>query len=74
MKRKAFEEMSRKDLEDAIDMWVIGKRHSARNREILKRSLFDGVTYERIAEEYGLSTRQVANIIYKTEEQLFKHV
>ena len=72
--RKAFEDMSRKDLEEAIDMWVIGKRHSARNREILKRSLFDGIPYERIAEEYGLSTRQVANIIYKTEEQLFKHV
>lgn len=68
-----IENYSRKDLEFLIDQWVIG-RNAERNRQILKRALLDGVTQERIAEEYSLSVRGVQNIIYKAQEQLFKHL
>lgn len=67
-------EYSRTELEHAIDEWVICKRHSERNRQILKRSLLDGICYEPLAEEFDMSVRQIKNIVYKTEEQLFRHL
>ena len=48
--------------------------HSQRDRKILYRRLVDGITYEALAEEFGLSTVQVKRIIYKEEEILFKHL
>ena len=48
--------------------------HVSRDREILKRRLIDGIVFDRLAEEFDMSTRQIKNIVYKAEEQLFKHV
>ena len=45
--------------------------HNERNREILKRRLIDGRTYEQLAEEFDLSPRKVKNIVYKEEKILF---
>lgn len=66
-----LEDVSRSQLETAIDEWIIG-RHAERNRKILKRRLIDGITYERLAEEFDLSTQQIKNIVYKCENTLFK--
>ena len=52
-----------------IDEWV----HSERDREILKRRLIDGITFERLAEEFDMSPRQIKNIVYNQEQQLYKH-
>ena len=52
---------------------VIGEHiHSDRDRNILARRLIDGITYERLAEEFDLSVRQIKNIVYKNEEILFR--
>ena len=67
-------EYSRMELEYAIEQWVICHKHAERNRKILKRSLLDGITYEQIAEEFDMSVRQIKNIVYKSQEQLFKHL
>lgn len=48
--------------------------HSERDRRILTRRLIDGITFERLAEEFDLSVRQVKNIVYKNEQALFKHI
>lgn len=56
-----------------IDEWVIG-RNAERDRKILKRRLVDGLTYEQLAEEFDMSVRQIANIIYKRQDILFKHM
>lgn len=48
--------------------------HSARDRAILKRRLIDGITYEKLAEEFDLSVRHTKKIIYKSEETLFKYI
>ena len=45
--------------------------HNERNREILKRRLIDGRTYEQLAEEFDLSTSQVKRIVYKAEKVVF---
>ena len=46
--------------------------HSDRDRQILKSRLIDGMTYEKIAEKYDLSDRQVKRIIYKRQSIVFK--
>lgn len=48
--------------------------HSERDRRILERRLIDGVTFERLAEEFDMSDRQVRRIVYKLQEQLFAHL
>ena len=48
--------------------------HSERDREILKRRLVDGICFEPLAEEFGLSVRQVKNIVYKAQKTLFSHL
>ena len=72
--KKDLSNYSRDDLERAIDQWVICHRHAERNRAILKRSLLDGICFEPLAEEFDMSVRQVKNIVYKSQEQLFKHL
>lgn len=47
--------------------------HKKRDREILKRKLIDGITYEKIAEEFELSSTQVKRIIKKNKLILSKY-
>ena len=46
--------------------------HSERNRAILKRRLIDGLTYERLAEEFDLSVAQIKRIVYNSENIIFR--
>ena len=48
--------------------------HHALQRQMLKDRLIDGMTYERLAEKYDLSTQQVKNIVYKAIDRLEKHL
>lgn len=64
-------DLSRSEIEHLIDEFIIG-RNAERNRAILRRRLIDGICYEPLAEEFELSVRQVKNIVYKGELQLFK--
>jgi DNA-directed RNA polymerase sigma subunit (sigma70/sigma32) len=51
----------RSEWEKLIDEWIF----NARNRDILKRRLLDGVTLERVAEEFDMSVAQIKNIVNK---------
>ena len=57
-------------IEQAINERIVG-RNAGRNREILRKRLLEGKTFEVIAEETKLSVRQVYNIVYKCEEKIF---
>lgn len=48
--------------------------HSERDRRILERRLIDGVTFERLAEEFELSVRNTKTIVYKGQEKIFRHI
>ena len=65
--------LSRSEWENAIDQWLVG-RNSERNRKMLKRRLLDGISYERLAEEFDMSTQNVCSIIYKCQERVFTHL
>lgn len=62
--------LSRDELQRVIDQWIFNERH----RLILSDRLFNGTTYERLAEKYDLSTQQVKNIVYKAMDRLEKHL
>ena len=48
--------------------------HSERDRQLLYRRLIDGVTFERLSEEFSLSPRQTRTIVHRCEAILFKHL
>jgi hypothetical protein len=48
--------------------------HSERDRKILKRRMIDGICFEPLAEEFDLSVRQIKNIVYRSQEKVFKTV
>jgi len=48
--------------------------HSERDRAILERRLVDGITFDRLADEFDMSPRQMKSIVYKLQEDLFKHL
>lgn len=62
-------DLPRSELERLIEEWILKER----DREILKRRLLDGLTYEALAEEFDLSVRQAKRIVYKAEDRLFHH-
>jgi DNA-directed RNA polymerase sigma subunit (sigma70/sigma32) len=53
-------------LNNLIDEWILNER----GRNILKRRMLDGITYEKLAEEFDLSVTQIKNICYKNLEIL----
>ena len=63
-------DLDRYQWEDLIDRWIFHER----DRAIIKRRLLDGICYEPLAEEFGLSVQQVKNIVYKSTQKLIKHL
>jgi len=63
-------EYSNSEISKVIDEYI----HNQRNRKLLKRRYIDGICIEPLSEEFGLSVRQVKNIIYKSQDRLFKHM
>lgn len=60
----------RSEMEHIIDEWIFNER----DRSILKRRFLDGITYERLAEEFDLSTQSIKNIVYKWRKTLLSHI
>ena len=63
-------ELSRTQIEALIDEWILNEKY----REIMRRRLIDGITYERLAEEFDMSVSQIKRIVYKSEDKIFRHV
>ena len=63
-------EHGRQDYERVIDLWV----RSERDRRALKRKYLDGVCYERIAEELGISQRHVQTILNRRRGTVERHL
>ena len=70
---KPIKELCRREWEELIDQWIVGN-HAERNRAITKRRRLDGICFEPLAEEFGLSVQQTKTIVYKAEQTLIKHI
>lgn len=55
---------------ELIDEWIFNERH----RKILKRRLLDGICFEPLAEEFGMSSQQIKTIVYNGMKKLIKHI
>jgi DNA-directed RNA polymerase sigma subunit (sigma70/sigma32) len=62
--------LSRSQWEQLIDEWVFNER----DRKILKRRLLDGITFEKLAEEFGMSVQQTKTVVYVAQSKLFKRI
>lgn len=61
--------VSTSELSYLIDEWIF----SERNRKIVKRKMIDGITFEKLAEEFDLSVQQVKSIVYKSQALIACH-
>lgn len=68
--RHNLEDISRSELEAAIDEWILNER----DRKILKRRLLDGIIFESLSFEFDLSVRHIKTIVYKGEDRLFAKI
>lgn len=64
-----IDKIPREELKWLILQWV----HDETGRRILVKWLLDGLTYERISEDLGISRSTVYKKAKKCSEQLFKH-
>ena len=58
------------EIDRLINEWI----HSERDREILHRRLVDGLCFEPLAEEFGLSVAQIKRIVYRGSTKVFSHL
>lgn len=65
MENELFD-ISRSEWERLINEWIFNER----DRKILKRRLLDGITHEKIAEEFDMSDRQIRTIVKKSIAKL----
>ena len=63
-------DIPKSEYEHLIDEWILNER----NRNILKRRLLDGITFEKLAEEFDMSPKWVQKIVYKSMDKLLKHI
>lgn len=63
-------EYSNSQIRDIIGEYI----HSERDRKMLERRLIDGITFEKLAEEFDLSVRATKTIVYKGQARIFKHI
>ena len=66
-------DLQREQVEYAINQWIIG-RNAQRDRAIVSRKLFDGITFEKLAEEFDLSVRRTKTIVYRCYGIIFRHI
>jgi DNA-directed RNA polymerase specialized sigma24 family protein len=62
--------LSRQQVLELIDSYIFHER----NRQVLRRRLLDGVGYEELAYEFGLSVNQVKTVCYTAIQKLSSHI
>lgn len=65
-----YQDIKSSDIEHAINEYV----HNEFKRKILKRRLIDGVTFDKIAEEFDRTPRQIRNIVYKDGDRVLNKI
>ena len=65
-----MKEYTNSQMSELIDEHI----HNERDREILKRRLLDGLTYEILAYEFQLSTQRIKTIVYKGQQKLIRYL
>ena len=64
-----FPEISCSDMAVLITEWIPNQR----DRRIMYRRMIDGVLFDDLADEFGLSVRRVKAIVYKWQKVIYRH-
>lgn len=65
-----FDGLPRSEIEHLIDEWVVNMTNAERNRMIMKRRFIDGITYEKLGEEFSMSDWQVKYLVKQCSERI----
>lgn len=68
--RDEFDKRGRKEWLELIEEWV----HSELDRKMIARVYLDGITIEKVAEEFDISVNHCQARVDKAKKQLFSHV
>lgn len=66
-------DLGKNGVDALIEEWIIGK-NSAIERATLRHRLFDGLTFEQIAEKIDRTPKQARTIYHRAENRLLKHI
>lgn len=69
-KQEEMKDYTNSQISQLIDDLV----HNERDRQIMKRRFIDGVVFEKLAEEFDLSTQRVKAIVYKNWQRIVAHL
>lgn len=67
--KKGMPEYSNIRIEEVINEYI----HSKRDRSILYEALVNGLSYNRLADEFNLSARHIRKIVQKGKIELSKY-
>lgn len=70
MNRRQIPDLSRSEIDHLVDEWILNER----DRLVVKRRLLDGICFEPLGEEFGLSTQSVKNIVYRSLDKIYRHI
>lgn len=65
-----FPEISCSDMAFLINEWIPNQR----DRRIMYRRMIDGVLFDDLSEEFGLSVRRTKAIVYKWQKVIYRHL
>ena len=63
-------DLTKSEWEKLIDEHIF----SERDRKIVKRKILDDITFERVAEEFDLSTQRTKAIVYEAAAILLRYI
>lgn len=70
MKDLSIYDVSRMQVQTVINDWIFSRR----DRMIMELYYLDGLTYQQVADEVGMSERQIKNIVYKHEKVFLREL
>lgn len=65
-----MKEYDNRRMADVIDNYI----HSERDRQVLKRKLIDGISYEKLGEDFRLDDSTVKRIVKRHRETIDAHL
>lgn len=63
-------DLPRSEIEHLVDEWIFNER----NRQIVKKRILDGISYEQLAESFFLSVQHTKEITYQSIDIILKHI
>mgnify|MGYP002522555699 CR=1 FL=1 len=65
-----FDGFPKSVIEWLIDEYVINMHNAEKNRAIMKRRYIDGITFEKLGEEFSMSDWQVKHIVKRCTQMI----